>query len=537
LKLKKTTALLCCMILLISGTTGCTRGKEAAKTDRKKESKTEIVWRVHLPISEKDKEIIPDKESWSKQIDKILEKENKNYKVEVAFFYDPDDGEPADLPLKFLKECRDKGSKTDVITVLSGRTNMADIKNSISMYPSCAENDIFLPLDEILSSTKGDKVRAVIPKTDLDYSKINNITYGLSATQPTYMGTAYSKDILDQCNIQKEELSQNIFENEEILKKVKTITGIAPYRIYSAYFVPEILGYWIQQPCQTLGYGPDHEFINVTETEEYKQYMNKLFNWKKSGLLDTICDKENGIEGTAFATPLHMYGLDNYRTDPYEITIPTGSKEETFYIIPDTGLPYMAPYFGDNKVGISSWTKNKDYAFDFMEELLTNKELANFLQFGEEGKDYSLNGNNQIQLNKQSSNVITRHFGYQYTNPLITLPTEVMSQDKLTCASDFKEKFYGSLPKGFRFDFISLAKEIQDCNNVYKEYTTEKTGGIPNPTANQLFSLNCENVEQTIDELNRQLNSAGMDKIIEAANKQLDDWKAAKDISSAADSK
>lgn len=68
---------------------------------------------------------------------------------------------------------------------------------------------------------------------------------------------------------------------------------------------------------------------------------------------------------------------------------------------------------------------------------------------------------------------------------------------------------------GFVFDQEPVANEIAACASVYDEF------------AKPLMQGAFENVESTVAEFNQKLEANGIQKIIDEAQKQLNEWRAA----------
>ncbi len=114
--------------------------------------------------------------------------------------------------------------------------------------------------------------------------------------------------------------------------------------------------------------------------------------------------------------------------------------------------------------------------------------------------------------------VFLRHFGYQYTNQLITHSTIHMEEDKLAYAENFAESYESMVPNGFRFDPKPVLEQIVETNKVLDVYQ----GG---EAAKKMWNLEIEDVNQFISDLTEEMKQAGMDEIVEEANRQLDEWK------------
>ena len=72
-------------------------------------------------------------------------------------------------------------------------------------------------------------------------------------------------------------------------------------------------------------------------------------------------------------------------------------------IVPLITSPYLARTLGAKNIGIASWTKHPKESKNLLMLVNTDKELANLICFGEEGKDYSLK-NGKVVGEKHVSN-------------------------------------------------------------------------------------------------------------------------------------
>lgn len=490
-------------------------------------SSQEVVWRVMIPSGfwEEDLDLL--EENWEEEINRILEKEKKAYQVDVKFVYDMQDIDGMS-GVKQLEKLSQEKEVTDVISVMSNTVSVGSGEFKIDMpYMTCVTNDILLPLDQWLSSDSAVELKKAVPQADLENAKVDGITYGISAVQPQVDSIAYSVEVLDQCGISKDDLSVNIFENEDILLKVKEMTGKIPYMIYSSADAYNYLGNWRFFHPEVLQYDLNGQFVNVMETEEYLNIMKRFYDWKKKGLLDTSFDKTTEDSDEAFAVPASFLEIENFRLDCYDITIERNGTEQSYYVVPNPDMPILNPYWGDYKVGIASWSKNQDNAFDFINELMTNKEISNYIQYGTDGQDFQLDKKENVNINKvmDMPSIFRNYFGYQYANSLITQATLTMSQqDKMMYANEFHETYEQNLPRGFRFNPNSCIEEITKVDLLCSEY---KDGAVQmkNDVYRDLLTLECANLDETISCYCQQLRDAGIDDIVEEANRQLEEWR------------
>ena len=75
----------------------------------------------------------------------------------------------------------------------------------------------------------------------------------------------------------------------------------------------------------------------------------------------------------------------------------------------------------------------------------------------------------------------------------------------------------------FRFDPAPVAAEVEAVNAVYY---ANADGGEYSVEVDNLFNLKVADIDDALSEINRKLEEAGMDQIIQEFNQQLTEWRA-----------
>jgi len=148
---------------------------------------------------------------------------------------------------------------------------------------------------------------------------------------------------------------------------------------------------------------------------------------------------------------------------------------------------------------------------------MTDADIANSIQYGKEGKDYTLDGD--IVQMKPQVNIMQSYFGYEYTNQMITHSTTVMAADKLKYTEAFHKSYGKEIPDGFRFDPAPVLEQIVATNLVFD-------GMDGTETARKIINLEIDDVEQVIASITEELKQAGIDEVTAEANRQLEAWRA-----------
>ena len=209
---------------------------------------------------------------------------------------------------------------------------------------------------------------------------------------------------------------------------------------------------------------------------------------------------------------MYESNLSYYRSSGEEITA-------QYVVVPDMERPQIAPYWGDAHTAVASWSQNQEYALDFLVRLYTDPDIANLILYGNEGVEYTFDGNVAARL---PGNLLWA-FGEHYTNALIAYPQNDTAADKMA----FQEKYYTQcepfIPDGFRFDPAPVAAEVEAVNAVYY---ANADGGEYSVEVDNLFNLKVADIDDALSEINRKLEEAGMDQIIQEFNQQLTEWRA-----------
>ena len=242
----------------------------------------------------------------------------------------------------------------------------------------------------------------------------------------------------------------------------------------------------------------DKGFISLSKSREYKDLLYQCITLRQQGLLELESVEESAVSFAA------SFGR-GISTRAIFKSLSVSQKE--FIVVPDESKPDMNLYWGDNKTGIASWSENNKNAEDFLLKLFTDKDIANLIQYGIEGKDYQLDENNHVKVITDKLGL--KIFGYQYTNPKITYSSIYEEDDKIEYSNWFYSKYGEDFPKGFRFEAMPVIKDINIVNKVWNTYFDEQTAtGL----TNKLYMLDVKDIDVFLEDLNKTLDDAGMQK-------------------------
>ena len=135
-----------------------------------------------------------------------------------------------------------------------------------------------------------------------------------------------------------------------------------------------------------------------------------------------------------------------------------------------------------------------------------------FLTYGIEGVHYEKTSDTSIKLLDASSKYTTDY--YTLGNELIMYTVDPQARDLWDQYRAFNDASKPSVLVGFSFNNENVKTEYASVMNITAQY-------LP-----QLFTGSAADVDQTVAEMNQKLYDAGLQKIIEDMQKQIDEWAA-----------
>ena len=161
---------------------------------------------------------------------------------------------------------------------------------------------------------------------------------------------------------------------------------------------------------------------------------------------------------------------------------------------------------------VSANSKHPAEAVKFLELLNTDPEIKNLLTYGIEGVHYEKTSDTSIKLLDASSKYTTDY--YTLGNELIMYTVDPQARDLWDQYRAFNDASKPSVLVGFSFNNENVKTEYASVMNITAQY-------LP-----QLFTGSAADVDQTVAEMNQKLYDAGLQKIIEDMQKQIDEWAA-----------
>lgn len=249
--------------------------------------------------------------------------------------------------------------------------------------------------------------------------------------------------------------------------------------------------------------------LNFFETEEYKERLELARDWYLKGYINPDA-----------ATVTNWTPLLNRAGAVYgDVTIGTGVEMMPSYwqpwgaeiiYIPTSETFTSATAAQTSIMAIGKNSKNPERAAMFLELSHSDPEFVHLLLYGIEGVNYTTDGvyYTPVEGNQYGMDDWTN------VNCHLKLLVDGQSADSIQVERERNDNAKAPQFQGFVFNSEPVKTELANCNSILKEYTPGlQTGAVE--------------TEPVLQEMNEKLQTAGIDKIVEETQKQIDAWKVA----------
>lgn len=339
----------------------------------------------------------------------------------------------------------------------------------------------------------------------------------------------YRKDMLDAVGVKKEDI-KTPEDVENVLLKVKEkypdMIPLAPLNM-NAYYLDAMFtganGAQVDFLGSGAGFnsamgciiGDDFTVQNYYATDVFKETVETAYRWRQEGLLtqDTSVSPDSAPDllsaGRAFATwggyansaesIAKRFSLYGYEMDAVEISTP--------YIVTTSNAVMW---------GLASSSKHPDEALQALNLLLTDDTIINYVMYGLEGRDYVLS-DDKVASFPDGVDISTVPYTLCSTSGLLNEIRQYTFEGDLASDKEYFVECNNNSAKspafGFNFRSDETLSEETACTNVINKYYNMLSNGEADP-------------ETTLPQFISELKSAGIDKIIEVKQRDLDAWVA-----------
>jgi putative aldouronate transport system substrate-binding protein len=271
--------------------------------------------------------------------------------------------------------------------------------------------------------------------------------------------------------------------------------------------------------------GQSTKVVNWYETDDYKTKVNRVREWYKAGYIKLDAATSTDVE-TSLVMAGSLFAYFSYIKPGFleQANAQCGREMVYAYIGTDDGKTLNN--LSSSNVNFFNWgiaqnAKDKVKAMRFLNFAYSSPEFMNLLNWGIEGEHYVFvdSGKKVIDYppgidatNAKYGRNLGWHFPNQYIAHIWTgLPGDIWEQYKTFNDSALKSRAFG-----FLYDPGSVANELTALAGVQAEYATAlETGSV-------------SDTEKTLKEFNDKLYAAGLQKVIDLKQEQLDAWWASR---------
>ncbi|MDF2537949.1 MAG: putative secreted protein [Herbinix sp.] len=408
-----------------------------------------------------------------------------------------------------------KSLNVDIFNV--GMTHFTDRSN---YYYEYVHEGIFLPLNEYLETDEGKLAKAAIPEKVWKTHMLgdNIYTVSLYADYPMAFGYTFNMDIARQYNLSIPDRVTKISDLEELLEEVqqKCQDKVIPLCIVSK---PLLKGfdYFLGSGTLIL-FNQETEIpiaINAMENPYILDHLQTLKRFKEKGLIKQYDKNPTSMDfnvferGKVFVSASYLYPqreLQRYEDIDSIIEYNGVLSENIKFFDTEYRLSsdsYILPH-NSSVNGITSWSEHPREAFQLLCALATDEELAQILLYGIEGQDYQINDNGRLTYMEDRGRGIlaSEVFGNRVKGPVFNPVDNI-------------DEMYENTPE---FKLLTMPVNVEEFLNELNSVSKI------NEKYEYLWKGESQDLSTELYNFKKELEEAGIDKVIDSINKQIEEW-------------
>lgn len=410
---------------------------------------------------------------------------------------------------------------SQVQTSLAG-SDKIDLLGGVSdiSIPSSASQGQVLALNDLLASD-GQDILADISAEDLNSTSVNGKVYAIRNSKELGLGLGFAcnTEMLNSLGIDYSNIATEA-EMYDILKAVKEkYPDVYPWVSDSGNMGDYLYAIdWLGRDFGVLMNAfddNDTKVVNLFTSDEYYEQCKRRYQWNQEGLImrDASINAEQASslmgQGKAFcATTETKPGIESQweRNTGVDITI--------IDIVPDYTMTsnlnnyWLIPYTSEQPAR----------AMQILNAMYSDPAISNLLIYGIEGKYYRFvdeaNGVIDYPEGVTSSDLGWTITAWHFPNELIAYKWVTDGASIWDDTIEFNKNCHPSQAKGFVWDSTNVINEIVACTTVRDKYKKGLETGDVDP-------------DTVWAQMTTEFEEAGIQKIIDEKQAQLDAWLAA----------
>lgn len=372
----------------------------------------------------------------------------------------------------------------------------------LNNYNDAVKNGVLAPLNKLMEENAPELKSAIDDYVWTDAIKEDGEIYAVPNTQ--IMSTQYSfgilKSLAEKYGWTKTEIEKPE-ELEEFLAKVKAgEPNIYPYRPNYGITM------WVTRYTGIAGTAvideesDDNKLKILRDTPEYQQGTDTLRDWYNKGYIRADIASV-GDDNTDFNA--NRYAVYNSTWKPGQETLYPN------YMYVKIGTPRIANGASlSTMTGISHKSKHKEKAIKLIYLMNTNKELYNLMSLGIKDKHYTVDESTGKYKAIEDSGYSIQ--GWIIGNQFNSLIAYNQDDDVWEQTQKLNKESKESKIRGFEYDNANVKPELSSISAVSGEY-----GAVSNGSRDK---------SEYWDTMVKRLKDVGEEKVLEDAQKQIDDF-------------
>lgn len=371
----------------------------------------------------------------------------------------------------------------------------------------------FLELDDLLASDAGALLREAVPEDYWGSATVNGKIYAVPNNQINYThaGIAIQKGLADKYGLDVSKVDemrdlepffQQILDNETSIWPYST-TGTTTFRDADSWTAENFASY-----VSVLKDDPEFKVVANIDREISEDFLDssELYHewWEKGYIREdqlTITNDKENVTANRYAafTTTYKPGVEENLKSTHGID---------YYVVP-VGEPYKAMNAAKATMNaISVTSPNPEAAIKMLGVVYTDVEIFNMLCFGLEGEHYTWVDENHIK--KVENSGYKGFAGWEIGDQFNAYLIEGQADDIWEVTKAGNDAAPASPFDGFAFDKTPVEAELANIKSVATEYK------------GRFYDKNYEKLR---DECKEKLYAAGLEKVVQEVQKQLDAWR------------
>jgi len=394
------------------------------------------------------------------------------------------------------------GEKLDLIMMVPGSQFLISYAASNMIRPIDAEVEQY-----------GQDIKAALGHI-LDAARYQGKLYGVPSKEITVngRGVVMLKSIIDKYNIDISKIKtyHDLDEVFEIVKKNEPDMYVFWPSSVSYYFL-NYEGFGNYYGVVKNGGVDDLKLINMYEDSDWIEAVKKMREWYEKGYIpkDIATTQEHP---SALQNSGKVFAIHNVYSPDLDILAENPSKTAVCFVEPvETTSLYQTFIWA-----VPSHCEKPEKSIQFLNLAFQDVELATSMKYGIKGEHYDVVSDGVIDNAKGFQNYMQYWSIWGDTAKLPLLKTKLMGaaegsiEKYRSIMEDWAQKTKRSKAFGFTFDPTPVKTEIAALDAISEKYRALEYGAL--------------DPDEVLEKMKGELQNAGLQKVIDEKQRQLDEW-------------